>query len=303
MRHNRAFTLIELLVVIAIIAILAAILFPVFAQARVAAKKTGAISNCKQFGLAFAMYANDNEDRMPLAFGRTLAGTHLWSTLHGLPAGKVVGWESDNARQATNQLWVITVEPYIKSRELYSLPGQQKGPATAFADTFNPTPAGDWYVGMTMNGLFHQLSSSSVENPSIAVIGWPGFGMDSVQNRGSSNPQLRCPNAANRCIFTPGANPNGATTAGSATFGSPAGANTFWMYSKDQPFIRADSSVKAQRVGNIASPTPQTEDGNDAYTDPFSQVSATGGAPFRLWLCGTALENAYHCFFRPDRTE
>jgi prepilin-type N-terminal cleavage/methylation domain-containing protein/prepilin-type processing-associated H-X9-DG protein len=63
---RRAFTLIELLVVIAIIAILAAILFPVFAQAKEAAKKTQCLSNMKQVGLAIMMYLNDNEDVYPL---------------------------------------------------------------------------------------------------------------------------------------------------------------------------------------------------------------------------------------------
>ncbi len=59
---KRAFTLIELLVVIAIIAILAAILFPVFAQAKEAAKKTVSLSNVKQINLAFVMYNTDNDD-------------------------------------------------------------------------------------------------------------------------------------------------------------------------------------------------------------------------------------------------
>jgi len=62
---NRAFTLIELLVVIAIIAILAAILFPVFAQAKEAAKKTAGLSNTKQLNLGVLQYANDNDDMYP----------------------------------------------------------------------------------------------------------------------------------------------------------------------------------------------------------------------------------------------
>ena len=62
---KKAFTLIELLVVIAIIAILAAILFPVFAQAKLAAKKTSSISNSKQMNLGIFMYSGDNDDLYP----------------------------------------------------------------------------------------------------------------------------------------------------------------------------------------------------------------------------------------------
>ena len=63
--NRRAFTLIELLVVIAIIAILAALLFPVFAQAKAAAKKSVCLSNLKQIGLSFTLYLNDYDDRLP----------------------------------------------------------------------------------------------------------------------------------------------------------------------------------------------------------------------------------------------
>src|SRR6266511_3335108 len=64
-RERRGFTLIELLVVIAIIAILAAILFPVFARAREAARKTACLSNVKQLGLASNMYKQDYDEAYP----------------------------------------------------------------------------------------------------------------------------------------------------------------------------------------------------------------------------------------------
>ncbi|HEY3411748.1 MAG TPA: DUF1559 domain-containing protein [Armatimonadota bacterium] len=98
--HNWAFTLIELLVVIAIIAILAAILFPVFAKARESAKKTTCISNMKQFGIAFQAYYTDNDEHFPLQ-----GGTQKW--------GDRLGW-SEN------------VYPGIKSFDVYRCPSDPK---------------------------------------------------------------------------------------------------------------------------------------------------------------------------------
>jgi len=93
---KKAFTLIELLVVIAIIAILAAILFPVFAQAKVAAKKTTSLSNVKQQGTAIQIYASDADDVFPLLFTATDA-----PVLDGLGANTYT--------------WQNTVQPYMKS--------------------------------------------------------------------------------------------------------------------------------------------------------------------------------------------
>ena len=81
----KAFTLIELLVVIAIIAILAAILFPVFAQAKEAAKKTGCIANQKQLALSTILYTGDNDSMYPIGIGAN-ARTNEVFFVHDLTA-------------------------------------------------------------------------------------------------------------------------------------------------------------------------------------------------------------------------
>lgn len=80
-RAVRGFTLIELLVVVAIIAILAAILFPVFAQAREAARKTSCSSNLRQVGVALTLYAQDFDEGLPWSASNLGAVTNTWYDL------------------------------------------------------------------------------------------------------------------------------------------------------------------------------------------------------------------------------
>jgi len=106
----RAFTLIELLVVIAIIAILAAILFPVFAQARESAKKTQCLSNARQVGLANMMYLNDNDGGAPIFYAYNSQP----------PAGKV-GHKGVE----------VLLFPYCKDRNIFRSPLDVGGPYTS----------------------------------------------------------------------------------------------------------------------------------------------------------------------------
>jgi prepilin-type N-terminal cleavage/methylation domain-containing protein/prepilin-type processing-associated H-X9-DG protein len=107
------FTLIELLVVIAIIAILAAILFPVFAQARAKARSAVCLSNTKQMGLAFTMYAQDyDETTCPLA---------IWglAPYKVMPpdANGIVWYDPNYAR-----FWLQLLQPYTKNYSVFKCP-------------------------------------------------------------------------------------------------------------------------------------------------------------------------------------
>jgi len=116
MNRKRAFTLIELLVVIAIIAILAAILFPVFAQAKLAAKKAASLSNVKQITLSNIMYENDYDDNF------VIASQGVWNTGCGIPAlSSSFACVSNFATPALE--WNLLLEPYIKSLGLFVDPG------------------------------------------------------------------------------------------------------------------------------------------------------------------------------------
>ncbi|RYX84130.1 DUF1559 domain-containing protein [bacterium] len=97
--RKSAFTLIELLVVIAIIAILAAILFPVFARARENARRTSCLSNLKQVGLGIMQYTQDYDETMVVIFGDTT-----------------------NYPTQVFPYWIELIQPYVKSRQLFTCP-------------------------------------------------------------------------------------------------------------------------------------------------------------------------------------
>ena len=131
----RGFTLIELLVVIAIIAILAAILFPVFARAREKARQASCLSNTKQLALAFMQYVQDYDEKFP-TWGRT-------------------GWPPPTLPYMT---WWCEVYPYVKNGPVYVCPSNSNG-ESAGAYWGSPWVEGKYVPSYGMNPNIHEGNS------------------------------------------------------------------------------------------------------------------------------------------------
>jgi len=156
---KRAFTLIELLVVVSIIAILAAILFPVFAQAKAAAKSAACLSNTKQMGLAVQLYLGDNDDRM---FFRS--STRATSTRAGIaiPATD----PNVNAMKWWNQLQV-----YVKSIDMFRCPADRtpSGPTDTMLQV-DATGAKKIPLSYVANYAPEDLTSSDVDRVAQVIL-------------------------------------------------------------------------------------------------------------------------------------
>ena len=164
---RKAFTLIELLVVIAIIAILASILFPVFARARENARRASCQSNLKQIGLSAQMYAQDYDEMM---LRSTVCGPILLET----------GSNSGNSSCTTGgasgaggyyHLWYHVLHPYTKSTQLFNCPSSPRS-----------TPYQGGYTGSLDYGLNAYASGLNLAAiPQVAVTPYI------VDSRGSNS--------------------------------------------------------------------------------------------------------------------
>ena len=161
---KRAFTLIELLVVIAIIAILAAILFPVFAQAKEAAKKTSCLSNVKQIGTGMQIYLADYDDTTPTILGAR---------------GSNTSYEID---------WYVQVFPYTKSFDLFFCPDRTEfkfanGDSCSDDNGGGPFNKTGKCPGYGYNWGFASFFGSGLTGPRVNTPQWkvnPGINATSV---------------------------------------------------------------------------------------------------------------------------
>ncbi|MBQ0104844.1 MAG: prepilin-type N-terminal cleavage/methylation domain-containing protein [Armatimonadetes bacterium] len=176
---RKGFTLIELLVVIAIIAILAAILFPVFAQAREKARQTSCLSNMKQIGTAHMLY-KDDYDGVFVKANSSVGSYNDWATLISATddsASKHLYWNSAMGWYGPENPmmnWADLLHPYCKNWKMFECPSSKStklfvagwgwtAPGTALSYGYNEI------VGVASDGPLCGISETEIKNPSKLV--------------------------------------------------------------------------------------------------------------------------------------
>lgn len=265
----KAFTLIELLVVIAIIAILAAILFPVFAQAKVAAKSAADLSNVKQLALSTVMYSTDNDDLFPTAFGKDC--NNNWDADSRIAEPATWAAEADALYNATTDTCSgdgkrvkaslvsapNTLFPYNKNWTMMSMPGAQPQFGFHTPVAGDGTPAN---VSYNMNGELSDYSQTSVVDPAGTATWWPAFGQ--LQRIGDTyaEPFLICPTPGAPCTFNASgivgtvdechadSQSSSSFSTGNTVNGSQSGMGnihqTSWCFGKRENWAFADGHAK-----------------------------------------------------------
>ena len=306
---NKAFTLIELLVVIAIIAILAAILFPVFAQAKLSAKKTASLSNTKQIGLSEIMYAGDYDDYFILGGNATY--------------GSSVGGFTAQVRAGVAQSWVYLALPYIKTLGIMVDPGVGDSLSIYGNSAYSTAANQQLYSQYGYNYLFlspwygcvsyEGRSGSAAQKPAQTVMFTTSQGFYSNVNRGwyAANAPGAWPiiaPAPYACIWYGGSVSAGGVTftdgnwaanaalpaVGKVTASTRAvkpygGANVVWVDGHAK--FTNDSALAA---GTNYGAAKVTDAGSGAAIDGVTNLSAPGAAPTNyLWSLDGTLNDLY----------
>jgi len=288
--RKTGFTLIELLVVIAIIAILAAILFPVFAQAREKARAISCLSNMKQIGLGLAMYTQDYDEKMPTAFICT-------NDING---------STDNTCTATSGVvsYEVQINPYIKNKAIFACPSDalpRSGQGAEFPDGQDYDPATNsgkqirsyGYVG-NINTAQRQASGLGQADPNTGMSAW---------GQGNGIASFDAPAETISIVESWSAdNPNGPNASqGDGFYGGPwgdlfTGCDTYKLAGRTANPPQSPSDTGAE-IGCAAQYTPTPGNGGlpvKGHTGMSNYIFADGHAKAQRW--GQVRANDFYLF-------
>jgi prepilin-type N-terminal cleavage/methylation domain-containing protein len=237
---KRAFTLIELLVVIAIIAILAAILFPVFAQAKSAAKKTQDLSQMKQLGTAVQIYAGDHDDTLPLAYAVGPGGVWYDTFLIEVPADWAPGYSAAYYNENQNHVMNSTL-PYTKNGDILR---SNAGVIRSIGGAPYTTAGAKAHhtVNVQYNGTLNGWNATAINQPSQLPMFSQNRGTMNIKGYATSNPFMTC-NTVGPCVFQPS---SPSCNGSNGTYSEMLTNTTYsqWVHGRGQISVQSDSSAK-----------------------------------------------------------
>ena len=269
--HRRGFTLIELLVVIAIIAILAAILFPVFAQAREKARQTVCLSNEKQLMLAALQYVQDYDETWPLS-NFSSDGVN-WTSASTTTPASVFGHTA-----ARDAYWSNSLQPYLKNTQVLNCPSAAKDLSSYFGVSLSQ--AKGYTYSLTYNGYLNQWNDAGSPAPSHVIAFSEGLGKATMPRYCNAFPKLLNKAKVAQPKFI--ADDGGVNCA--QPFGDPTinYGNTWWVHSQGSNYTYMDGHAKW-----LANPSTNS---------PWATADANG-LPVNLWVDTNASADGCHWYY------